>query len=158
MAVARGLAFHWSFLVILVRHMRFFMLQVPGVIQPVEALDSFLQIGAPLLYLTDVVLLAAVTYLFIRRVGIPQVRYISLIADYFPLFLILGIALTGVLMRYFTKTDIVSVKVLTMGLISSTQRSPPRHRLRVLHPSVPAVASCSPISRSASWCTWPASS
>ncbi len=42
--------------------------------------------------MTDGVLLAAVTYLFIRRVGLPQVRYISLIADYFPLFLILAIA------------------------------------------------------------------
>jgi nitrate reductase gamma subunit len=59
-----------------------------------------------------------VTYLFIRRIGMPQVRYISLIADYFPLFLILGIAVSGVLMRYFYKTDIVSVKVLAMGLIS----------------------------------------
>jgi nitrate reductase gamma subunit len=39
-------------------------------------------------------------------------------ADYFPLFLILGIAVTGVLMRYFTKTDIVSVKVLAMGLMN----------------------------------------
>ena len=64
------------------------------------------------------VLLGAVTYLFIRRIALPQVRYISLIGDYFPLFLILGIAISGVLMRYFIKTDIVSVKMLTMGLIS----------------------------------------
>jgi nitrate reductase gamma subunit len=68
--------------------------------------------------MTDAVLLGAVTYLFIRRVAIPQVRYISLAADYFPLFLILGIGATGVLMRYFIKTDIVSVKILAMGLIS----------------------------------------
>jgi len=115
---AAGLAFHWSFLIILIRHMRFFIEQVPAAIQVVEGLDSFLQIGAPLFYMTDAVLLASVTYLFIRRVGIPQVKYISLMADYFPLFLILGIAVTGVLMRYFTKTDIVSVKVLAMGLMS----------------------------------------
>jgi nitrate reductase gamma subunit len=115
---AAGLAFHWSFLIILVRHMRFFIEQVPAAIQMIEGLDSFLQIGAPLFYMTDAVILASVTYLFIRRIGIPQVKYISLIADYFPLFLILGIAVTGVLMRYFTKTDIVSVKVLAMGLIS----------------------------------------
>ena len=55
-----------------------------------------MQIGVPLLYMTDVVLVVSVTYLFIRRVTIPQVRYISLAADYFPLFLILGIACTGV--------------------------------------------------------------
>ncbi len=115
---AAGLAFHWSFLIILLRHLRFFFQQTPYAIQMIEGLDGFLQIGAPLLYMTDVVLLGAVTYLFLRRIGLPQVRYISLIGDYFPLFLILGIGVSGVLMRYFIKTDIVSVKVLAMGLIS----------------------------------------
>jgi nitrate reductase gamma subunit len=115
---AAGLAFHWSFLIILIRHLRFFFQQVPFPVQLIEGIDGFLQIGAPLLYMTDLVLLGAVTYLFIRRVGLPQVRYISLIGDYFPLFLILGIGISGVLMRYFIKTDIVSVKVLAMGLIS----------------------------------------
>ncbi|MEK7735996.1 MAG: sulfate reduction electron transfer complex DsrMKJOP subunit DsrM, partial [Nitrospirota bacterium] len=81
-------------------------------------LDSFLQVGVPLLYMTDVVLLGAVTYLFLRRVFIPQVKYISLAADYFPLFLIFGIAASGVLMRYFYKVHIVGVKELAMGLVS----------------------------------------
>ncbi len=115
---AAGLAFHWSFLLILIRHLRFFTEKVPMPVRLVEGLDSFLQIGTPLLYITDVVLLAAVIYLFIRRISIPQMRYLSLIADYFPLFLIIGIGTTGVLMRYFTKTDLISVKVLAMGLVS----------------------------------------
>ncbi len=115
---AAGLAFHYSFAIILFRHLRFFVEKVPASVQLVESLDSFLQIGAPLLYMTDVVLLGAVTYLFLRRVALPQVKYISLIADYFPLFLIFGIGATGVLLRYFTKTDIVGVKTLAMGLIS----------------------------------------
>jgi nitrate reductase gamma subunit len=113
-----GLAFHWTFLIILIRHLRFFTQAVPVPVQIIESLDSFLQIGAPLLYLTDVVFLGAVFYLFLRRIGIPQLSYISLINDYFPLFLIFGIGLTGVLMRYFFKTDIVGVKTLTMGLAS----------------------------------------
>ena len=113
-----GLAFHWSFLIILIRHFRFFAQKVPFPIHLMEVLDSFLQIGAPLFYMTDAVLLGAVTYLFIRRIYIPQVRYISLPADYFPLFLIFGIAASGVLMRYFTKVDVVGVKQLTMGLVS----------------------------------------
>jgi nitrate reductase gamma subunit len=115
---AAGLAFHWSFLIILIRHLRFFTEKVPMPVRLVEGLDSFLQIGTPLLYMTDAVLLAAVIYLFIRRISIPQMRYLSLIADYFPLFLIIGIATTGVLMRYFIKTDLISVKVLAMGLVS----------------------------------------
>jgi nitrate reductase gamma subunit len=113
-----GLVFHWSFLLIVVRHLRFFMEKVPTSIKMIEGLDSFLQIGAPLLYITDAVILAAVTYLFIRRVVIPQVCYISLPADYFPLFLILGIALSGVLMRYFFKVNVTGIKELAMGLIS----------------------------------------
>ncbi len=115
---AAGLAFHWSFLIILIRHLRFFTQKVPAAVQFVEGLDSFLQIGVPLLYITDVLLLGAVTYLFLRRIGLPQVRYISLINDYIPLFLIIGIGLSGVLMRYFYKTDIVSVKMLAMSLVS----------------------------------------
>jgi nitrate reductase gamma subunit len=113
-----GLAFHWSFLLIVVRHLRFFIQNVPAPIKAIEGLDSFLQVGAPLLYISDAVILMAVTYLFLRRVFIPQVRYISLPADYFPLFLILGIATTGVLMRYFLKVNVVGVKELAMGLIS----------------------------------------
>lgn len=81
-------------------------------------MDAMLQIGAPTLYLTNVVFVAAVTYLFIRRVVVPQVRYISLVQDYFPLFLILGIALSGIFMRYFAKVDIISVKQLAMGLVT----------------------------------------
>lgn len=113
-----GLGFHYSFLLILIRHFRFFSEEVPGLIKGVEMLDSFLQIGAPLLYITDVIILAAVTFLFMRRVVLPNIRYISLPADYFPLFLILGIAVSGVLMRYFVKVDVVGVKMLAMGLVS----------------------------------------
>lgn len=115
---AAGLAFHYSFLIVLLRHLRFFAEPVPVVMHLMETLDGFLQIGAPRLMATGIVLLGAVAFLFLRRLYLPQVRYISLAADYFPLFLIMGIASTGILMRYFFKTDIVSVKQLTMGLAS----------------------------------------
>ncbi len=113
-----GLAFHISFFTVLIRHLRFFANPVPSFINIIDSLDGFMQVGVPHLLITGVILLVAATYLFIRRVYIPQVRYISLPADYFPLFLIIGIALTGILMRYFTKVDIVKVKELTMGLVS----------------------------------------
>ncbi len=119
-----GLAFHWSFLIILIRHLRFFFLKVPYLIHVTESLDSFLQIGAPLFYITDALILGAVTFLVLRRFLIPQVKYISLAADYFPLFLILTIAATGVLMRYFSKVHIVGVKELAMGLVSFSPAIP----------------------------------
>jgi nitrate reductase gamma subunit len=113
-----GLVFHWTFLIILTRHLRFFFEPIPLVITILESLDGFFQVGAPVLYLTDLAFLGAVTFLFLRRVIVPQLRYISLAADYFPLFLIGAIGFSGVLMRYFYKTDVVGIKEITMGLIT----------------------------------------
>jgi len=119
-----ALAFHYSFLTVLVRHLRLVTEPVPSPVNLIASVDGFFQITVPALQMSGIVLLAAATYLLIRRLVIPQVRYISLPADYFPLFLIMGIAISGILMRYFYKVDMVSVKELTMGLAS-------------LHPTVP---------------------
>jgi nitrate reductase gamma subunit len=122
-----ALAFHYAFLTVILRHLRFFTEPVPLPIQWLENLDSFFrvevmydiaQIGVPGVYLSGLVLLAAVTYLFLRRVFIVHVRYISLASDFFPLFLIFGIALTGILMRYFSKIDVTAAKELAMGLVT----------------------------------------
>ena len=119
-----GLLFHWSFLIIFIRHLRFFTEPVPGFVHLADTLDGILQVGLPGIYLTDGLILATVTYLFIRRVVIPQMKYISLPADYFPLFLILALATSGILMRYFIRVDLLKVKELAMGLAS-------------FHPTVP---------------------
>ena len=113
-----GILFHYSFLTIVLRHMRLFTNPIPGFVHALEFGDGFLQVGAPTLYQTDLVLLGAITFLFLRRVLLPQVRYISLANDFFPLFLIFGIGVTGVLMRYVLRVDVVSIKQLTMGLVT----------------------------------------
>ncbi|MFH1892168.1 MAG: sulfate reduction electron transfer complex DsrMKJOP subunit DsrM [Candidatus Zixiibacteriota bacterium] len=113
-----GLMFHWSFLIIFVRHFKFFAEPIPYWVLGLQNFDGIFQVGLPVIYITDILILAAVTFLFVRRVIDPKLRYISLAADYFPLFLIFGIAATGIFMRYFSKVDIVSVKKLAMGLIS----------------------------------------
>jgi len=113
-----ALAFHYSLLVVLLRHFRFFVEPTPFLIGLAQELDGFLQIGAPRLYLTSVVIVAALGYLLLRRLLNPQIRYLSLPSDYFALFLLLGIALSGDLMRYFTKVDVVKVKELALGLVS----------------------------------------
>jgi nitrate reductase gamma subunit len=113
-----ALAFHWAFFTVIIRHMRFFLEPVPACLQLLDKLDGFLQIGLPGLLLSGVVLLAAALFLFLRRVFTPQVKYISLASDFFPLFLIMGIAFTGILMRYFTKVDVAGIKGFTMGLVT----------------------------------------
>lgn len=113
-----ALVFHWSFLIIFARHLRFFLEPVPAWILALQDLDGFFQVGTPVLLMTDVLILAALTYLLSRRLRDPQIRYISLFADYFALFLLLGLALTGVLMRYFIKVQIVAVKQFAIGLVT----------------------------------------
>jgi nitrate reductase gamma subunit len=122
-----ALAFHWSFLMIILRHLRFFMEPVPVFVYALESIDGLMQVGVPVLYMTDGVFLTAVTYLFLRRVVIPQVRYISLAADYFPLFLLMAIGATGALMRYIPslKVDLVGVKELAIGLFAFRPVVPP---------------------------------
>jgi nitrate reductase gamma subunit len=111
-----SIAFHYAFFTILIRHFRFFLEPVPFVITGLEAADGFLQVGLPPMYQTDAVILAALAFLFLRRLYEPQVRYITLASDYFPLLLIGGIAVTGVLMRYFIRVDVTAIKELAMGL------------------------------------------
>lgn len=113
-----ALAFHYTFLVVCVRHLRFFTEPVPFFVKMLEAVDGFFQFGLPIVYLSGIVLLAATLYLLGRRMLIHQVNYISLASDYFPLFLIIGIAITGIMMRYFTKVDVVAIKEFTMGLVT----------------------------------------
>jgi len=113
-----GLAFHYTFLVIVIRHLRFFTLPVPFFVEGIERVDGFLQVGLPGIYITDGIFIAAVTYLFVRRIVIPQMRYLSLPADYFPLLLLLAIGTTGILTRYFTKVDLLKVKQMAMSLIN----------------------------------------
>ncbi|MBA4392015.1 MAG: menaquinol oxidoreductase [Desulfobacca sp.] len=121
-----AILFHYSFLVVIIRHLRFFTEPVPGFVYLLESLDGFAQtglgplpgLGLPGLLLSGVVLLAMAGYLFLRRIYIPTVRYISLPTDYFPLLLIIAIAITGILMRYLLKVDIVSAKQMVMGLVT----------------------------------------
>jgi nitrate reductase gamma subunit len=115
---AASMAFHWCFLVVLLRHLRLFLDPVPGPVLWLTELDGFLQVGLPAVIITGVALLAAAGFLFLRRILSPQLRYISLPADYFPLFLIMGIAITGLLMRHVVRADIVGAKELAMGLAS----------------------------------------
>jgi len=120
-----ALAFHASLLLILLRHLRLLVQPVPALIVALERIDGFMQVGTPEIYASDAVLLLAGLYLLARRFRDPLVRYVSLFSDYFALFLILGIAGTGVLMRYVTRVDVVAIKQLALGVVSFHPVVPP---------------------------------
>jgi nitrate reductase gamma subunit len=120
-----AIAFHYAFLVTVLRHLRLFTEPVPGFIKLIDSVDGFFHFFTPVFYLSGAVLVVAVAYLLARRLTNPMLRYISLASDYFPLLLLLAIGISGILMRYFYKVDVVTVKELTLGLVT-------------LHPRVPA--------------------
>ncbi|MCX5812444.1 MAG: sulfate reduction electron transfer complex DsrMKJOP subunit DsrM, partial [Proteobacteria bacterium] len=119
-----GLVFHWSLLVILIRHFRLFLEPIPSYIAWLQRIDGIFEIALPALLMTDICIIVALLYLFFRRVTSPQVRYISLPADYFALLLVFGICISGMLLRYFYKVDIMEIKRFALGIVG-------------LHPVIP---------------------
>ncbi len=113
-----ALAFHWSLLIIILRHLRFFLEPVPIVLIVLQRVDSILQNLMPIIYISDVIALIALAYLFFRRIIYPQVKYLSLPSDYFVLLLIAAIAISGVLLRIIFKVDLVQVKEWVMAMVS----------------------------------------
>jgi nitrate reductase gamma subunit len=113
-----ALAFHYTFFVVILRHARFFLDPLPLPFEILEKIDTFVQVGLPVISLSSFALLGTVLFLFVRRVYLPNIRMISLASDFFPLFLIFGIAFTGIFMRYFSKIDVTAAKELTYGLVS----------------------------------------
>jgi nitrate reductase gamma subunit len=113
-----GLIFHWSLLVILLRHLKLFFEPVPGFITILQNLDGLFLVSTPTLLMTDVFILASLVYLFLRRIVTPQIRYISLFSDYFPLLLLIGVAISGLLMRHFFRVDLLEVKRFALGILN----------------------------------------
>jgi len=119
-----AILFHYGFFIVIVRHLRLFLQPVPAPLAFLDWSDSVLQILTPSIYISDVLLLSGLSLLLLRRFFDAKVRYISLANDYFPLFLILAIALSGVYMRYIAKVDIMSIKDVVMGLTTFNFKVP----------------------------------
>jgi len=119
-----GLVFHWSLLLIGLHHIRFFFVMVPGFIDALNIADHFLDLTLPSFYITDALVLSALTFLFVRRVYDAKMRLISLPTDYFPLVLIVAIVIAGVFMRYVTKVDVMAIKDQMLRLVNFSFDAP----------------------------------
>jgi nitrate reductase gamma subunit len=117
-------AFHWSLLAILVRHLRLFLNPVPGVVAGLIALDGLFRVGTPAVYATDVVIMAALLTLVGRRLADSRLRYLSLPTDYLALGLLLAVAGSGILLRYFFRTDLAAIKDYALSLAAFSPRPP----------------------------------
>jgi nitrate reductase gamma subunit len=83
-----------------------------------EELDGFLEVGVPVFYATSFIFIAALGFLLVRRLFNPQMRYMSLLDDYFPLWLLLAIGVSGWWLRHVDKTDVVGIKQMAVGLVT----------------------------------------
>ncbi|TRZ93367.1 MAG: nitrate reductase, partial [Rhodocyclaceae bacterium] len=104
---ALGWLFHVSLALVLLRHLRYFT-------EPVNFIIAFIQ---PFGMYAGFAMAAGLAGLWARRFLVERIRYISTPSDHLMLALLLGIAVTGLLMRFVMHTDIVAVKTFFLGLM-----------------------------------------
>lgn len=105
---ALGFLFHYAMLLIVIRHFRYVLDPVWGVIQFMQPFGRY----AGFLFILALVGLMA------RRIFIDRVRYITAPSDIAMLLLLILIGITGLMMKYVNHTDIVMVKAFFRGLIT----------------------------------------
>jgi len=102
-----GWVFHAGLLIVVLRHLRYFTLHVWDwvvLVQPFGVYAGFAMV-------------AGLLGLWGRRILVPRIRYISAPSDHLMLALLLGIAVSGLLMRYVAHTDVVALKSFFLGLL-----------------------------------------
>jgi len=104
---ALGWIFHLSLALVVLRHLRYFT-------EPVWAWVAFIQ---PFGIYAGLAMAAGLAGLWARRFLVERIRYISTPSDHLMLVLLLGIAASGLMMKFVSHTDIVAVKAFFLGLM-----------------------------------------
>ncbi|MFQ5437594.1 MAG: respiratory nitrate reductase subunit gamma [Paracoccaceae bacterium] len=102
-----GYLFHGALLLVLLRHLRYFT-------QPVW---FWVDIVQPFGVYAALAMALGLAGLWARRIMVERIRYISGPSDHLMLALLLGIALSGMTMKFASGTDIIAVKVFFLGLL-----------------------------------------
>lgn len=124
-----GWLFHVSLLLVVVRHLRYFIDPVwfwVGWAQPFGKYAGFAMV-------------AGLGALWARRFLVDRVRYISTPSDHLMLVLLIGIGLSGLGMSFVAHTDIVSVKDFFLGLMVFDLRPLPADPVLLVHLSLVAL-------------------
>jgi len=102
--------FHLSFLLVLFRHLRYFILDashaVPGWVMFFQTAGIYAGIAMPILLFL----------LLLRRLYDTRIAYFSTAADYLVLALLIAIGVSGLLMRYHFREDLLAVKDFALHL------------------------------------------
>ncbi len=118
-----GWLFHASLALVLARHLRYFTEPVWGWVVLVQPLGILAAFG----------MLAGLAGLLARRLLVDRIRYISTPSDYLMLVLLGLIAVSGLLMKYVARTDVVAVKAYFLGLMRLDWQPLPADPVLYLH-------------------------
>ena len=118
-----GWVFHTSLLLVALRHLRYFT-------EPVWLWVKWVQ---PFGLYAGFVMVAGLVALWGRRFVVERLRYISGPSDHLMLLLLIGIAATGLLMKYVVRTDIVALKAFVLGLIPVDWHPRPADTVLLIH-------------------------
>jgi nitrate reductase gamma subunit len=118
-----GWMFHVSLALVLLRHLRYFT-------EPVWFWVVWIQ---PFGIYAGLAMAAGLAALWARRFLVERIRYISTPSDHLMLALLLGIALSGLSMKFLDHTDIINLKAFALGLIYFDWQPLPAFFLLYLH-------------------------
>jgi len=103
-----GWMFHMSLFLVLIIHLRYFFVDVPEWLVMLQSVGKY----------ASITMLLGLIGLYLRRVFVARVRYISSPSDYLWLLILMFIGFSGFMMRFVTHTDIVALKAFALGLKS----------------------------------------
>ena len=124
-----GWMFHVSLALVLARHLRYFT-------QPVWFWVDWVQ---PFGMYGGLAMAAGLAGLWARRFLVQRIRYISTPSDHLMLALLLGIALSGLAMKFLDHTDIINLKAFALGLIMFDWQPLPASPLLYVHLALVAL-------------------
>lgn len=104
---AAGFSFHILLWLVLLRHLRYFVYPLPWWVEGIQTFGLYAGYFIPI----------PLAILLARRLLAERVLYISVLGDYFALFLLLSITLSGTLLRFFFRIYPVDVKAIVQGII-----------------------------------------
>tara|TARA_B100000315_G_scaffold246469_1_gene273788 strand:- start:7992 stop:8720 length:729 start_codon:yes stop_codon:yes gene_type:complete len=118
-----GYVFHIILLFILIRHLRFFVEPVSPILKTLQPFGMYAGLLLPI----------PLIYLFVRRLTVDRIAYISSWADMFALILFFLIGLTGIGLNVLAHPDLVAVKQFLLGLILFSPINIPSHLMFLFH-------------------------
>ncbi len=124
-----GALFHAALALVLLRHLRYFVEPVWGWLVLVQPFGTY----------AGFAMVLGLAGLWVRRLLVARIRYISAPSDHLMLALLLAIGVSGLGMRYVARTDIVAVKAFFLGLMRLDWQPMPADTILLVHLALVAL-------------------